>query len=137
MWQSIDKLMGRGHVQAKSSLTANDFYRFFIDKVAKIRYSTVDAPEPSYDAVPLGCMLGYFWSIDCDNVIKLIMSLPDEQCAPDPMPTWLLCTLSVPAIQCVTTFRYVLQFFQVSICCADIDLPWLKMMLRTTDTFRT
>ena len=31
MWQSIDKLMGRGNVQAKSSLTADDFYRFFID----------------------------------------------------------------------------------------------------------
>jgi len=42
--------MGHGHVQAKSSLNADDFHRYLIDKVTKIRYSTVDAPEPSYDA---------------------------------------------------------------------------------------
>jgi len=71
------------------SLTSDDFYRFFIDKVAKIRYSTVAAPEPSYNAVPPGCVFGYFRSIDRDDVIKLIMSLPDKQRASDPMPTWL------------------------------------------------
>jgi len=27
----------------------------------------------------------------------------------------------VPPIQCVTTFRYVSQFFQVSVCYADIE----------------
>jgi len=37
-------------------------------------------------------MLGYFRLIDLDDVIKLIMSLPDKQCASDPMPTWLLKT---------------------------------------------
>ena len=71
-------MMGRGHVQAQSSLTAEDFHRFFIDKVAKIRDSTMDAPEPSYNAVPPGCTLGYFRPIDRDHVIKLIMALPDE-----------------------------------------------------------
>jgi len=52
--------MGRGHVQAKASLTADDFQRFFIDQVAEIAYSTVVAPEPSYSAVSHGCMFGYF-----------------------------------------------------------------------------
>jgi len=80
--------MGRGHVQAKSILTADDFRRFFIDKVTKILYSTVDAPKPSYYAVPPGCVFGYFRSIDRDDVIKLIVSLP--QCASDLMPTWQL-----------------------------------------------
>jgi len=65
---------------------------FFIDKVAKIRYSTVDAPEPSYNAVPPGCMFGYFRSIDRDDVVQLIMPLPDKQSASNPMPTWLLKT---------------------------------------------
>jgi len=37
---------GRDHVQAKSSLNADDFHWFFIDKVVKIRDSTVDAMEP-------------------------------------------------------------------------------------------
>jgi len=50
----------------------------------------VDAPEPSYNAVPPGCIFGYFRSIERDDVIKLIMSLPDKQCTSDPMPTWLL-----------------------------------------------
>jgi hypothetical protein len=90
MWQSIDKLMGRGNVLAESNLTADDLHRFFIDKVAMIRDSTVDASEPSYNAEPPGCTLGYFRPIDLDDVIKLIMALPDKQCVSDPMPTWLL-----------------------------------------------
>jgi len=89
---AVNKLMGRCHVQTKSSLTADDFHRFFIFKVAKIRYSTVDAPEPSYNAVPPVGMFGYFRSIERDDVIKLIMSIPDKQCASDPIPTWLLKT---------------------------------------------
>jgi len=79
-------------VQAKSSRIADDFHRFDIDKVSKIRDSTVDAPEPSHNALRPGCTFGYFRSIDRDDVIKLIMSLSDKQCASDPMPTWLLKT---------------------------------------------
>jgi hypothetical protein len=41
IWQPIEKLMGRGNVQAESSLTADGFHRFFINKVAKVRDSTV------------------------------------------------------------------------------------------------
>jgi len=51
-----------------------------------------DAPEPSYNAVPPRCMFGYIQSIDRDDVIKLIMSLPDKQCTSNLMPTWLLKT---------------------------------------------
>jgi len=72
--------MARGHVQAKSILTADDFRRFFIDKVAKIRYSNVDDPKLSCIAVPPGCIFRYLQSIDRDDVIKLIMTLPDKQC---------------------------------------------------------
>jgi hypothetical protein len=46
MWQSIHKLMGRGHNQTTSDLTADDFQRFFVGKVAKVRDSTADAPDP-------------------------------------------------------------------------------------------
>ena len=73
MWQSIDKLMGCGHVHAKFSLTAAGFRHFFIDNVAKIRDSTVDAPESSYNAIVPSYTLGYFWPINQDDVIKLIM----------------------------------------------------------------
>ena len=80
MWQSTEKLMGRGHVQANSSLTVDDSDRFFIDKVAKVRDSTEDAPTPFYNAVPPGFTSGYFRLIDRDDVIKQIVALLDRQC---------------------------------------------------------
>jgi len=90
MWQSIDKLMGRGHPQTTSDLTADDFHRFFVDKVTRVRDSTADAPDPLNSAVPPDCTLGNFQPFECDDVIRQVMALPDKQCASDPMPTWLL-----------------------------------------------
>jgi len=115
----------------------NDFQRFFIDKVAKIRYSTVDAPEPSYNAVPPGCKFVYFRLTDCDDVIKLIMSLPDKQCASDPMPTWLLKTCAsdlAPFLCRLFNASLLLGVFLSSFKSAYVT-PILKMVLRTADPF--
>jgi hypothetical protein len=90
MWQSIDKLMGRGHSHTTSNITADEFHRFFVDKVAKVRDSTIDAPDPSNNTDSPDCIFDCFRPVERDDVIKQIMVLPDKQCASDPMPIWLL-----------------------------------------------
>ena len=66
MWQSIDKLMGRGHHQTTSDLTADDFHRFFAEKIANVRDFTADAPDPLNIPVQLDCVLSNIKPIHCD-----------------------------------------------------------------------
>ena len=45
MWQSIDKLLGRGHLQGCDDISASDFHSFFDKKVADIRASFHGQPR--------------------------------------------------------------------------------------------
>ena len=90
MWQSIDALMGRGHVPLSTSVDARQLHRFFHDKVAGVRASTADAPLPSFTTATPGCMLSTFQTLDIEDVATAIHKLPDKQCTSDPIPMCLL-----------------------------------------------
>jgi Reverse transcriptase (RNA-dependent DNA polymerase) len=90
MWESIDKLMGRGRLKTPSDLTADDLNHFFVDKVARVRDFTDGAPDPVHRKASNDGAFGSFRSVERDDAIKNILALPDKQCASDPMPTWLL-----------------------------------------------
>ena len=90
LWQSIDALMGRGHVPLSTAVDARQLHRFFDDKVAGVRASTADAPPPSFTTTPPGCRLSMFQTLDIVDVAAVICKLPDKQCASDPIPTRLL-----------------------------------------------
>ena len=85
MWQSIDALMGRGHVPLSTSVDARQLHRFFDDKVAGVRASTADAPPPSFTTAPPGCVLSTFQTLDIEDVAAAIHKLPDKQCTSDPV----------------------------------------------------
>jgi hypothetical protein len=63
MWQSIDKLMDRGHLKTTSDLTADALHHFFVDKVARVRDSTDGAPDPVYRQASLDSAFGNFRSV--------------------------------------------------------------------------
>ena len=48
MWQSIDKMLGRGHLQGCDDINASDFHSFFDKNVADIRASTSNAAVPPF-----------------------------------------------------------------------------------------
>jgi len=120
----------------------------YIDQVTKIRSTLLWMLRSRHtiNAAPPGCMFGYFRSMDRGDVIKLIKSLPDKQCASDPMPAWGYLK-HVPAIWhpfCVGCLmrRYFQVYFSVLSSQRMLrrywrSLAWLKMMLRITDPFRT
>jgi len=62
--------------------------------VADVRALTEDAPPPSFSVAPPDCKFVEFQPLTVEDVVSAIKSLPDKQCASDPMPTRLLkdCT---------------------------------------------
>jgi len=55
LWRSINQLMGRGHAPVSAAVRALELHQFFNKKVASVRASTADAPEPTFSTVPSGC----------------------------------------------------------------------------------
>jgi len=94
LWRSIDKLVGREKQAASPDITASDFQKYFVDKIAAVRASTDDASDPTFRLSPEVTELKALRSVDLDEVTSLISSLPNKQCRSDPLPTWLLkeCT---------------------------------------------
>jgi len=78
---------------ATDKLSADDFAKFFVDKVAKIRASTAAAAAPVIsprDVLPLTELE----PTSVHVIIKLLSTLPAKSCSLDPVPTWLLKRIS-------------------------------------------
>jgi len=102
LWHSIDKLMGREKQAASPDITASDFQKYFVDKIAAVRASTDGASDPTFRLSPEVTELNTLRSVDLDEVTLLISSLPNKQCRSDPLPTWLLkeCTAELAPFIC-------------------------------------
>ena len=48
LWRSIDNLMGREKLAASPDITASDFHKFFVDKVAGVRAVTDGVGDPAF-----------------------------------------------------------------------------------------
>jgi hypothetical protein len=90
LWSSVDTLMGRGRPTIADGPSADQMHKFFDDKVAGVRFSTADAPPPSFTTAPSGCSLPAFRPLVEADVIAAVRLLPDKQCESDPLPTRLL-----------------------------------------------
>jgi len=55
-----------------------------------VSLAMADADPPTFMAAPVGCVLRAFQQVDEDDVVPVVQSLPDKQCAFDPLPTSLL-----------------------------------------------
>ena len=86
--------MGRASQAASPHITATEFHKFFVDKIAGVRASTDGANSPVYRPVS-GTALDVFQPVDVEEVLRLIASLSCKQCRTDPLPTWLLTECSV------------------------------------------
>ena len=89
LWQSFDELLGRQR-QPATDVDASRLHRFFEEKVAAVRTATADADPPTFTPAPVGCVFETFAAVSPADVVKYVTSLPDKQCASDPLPTWLL-----------------------------------------------
>ena len=68
---------------------------FLLRKVKSARNSIRAREEPIYLAHAQEGGLSTLQDVDEDELLKAIQSLPNKQCASDPIPTWLLEKISV------------------------------------------
>lgn len=87
LWHSIDALLGRGHVPPLGDIGADQFHRYFGEKVAGVRSATADAPPPSFVSTPRDTSFCQFQLVTVDDVIAAVRALPDKSRALDPLPT--------------------------------------------------
>ena len=88
LWQTIDKVLGRGRTPADNLISADEFHHFFDKKVADVRESTADAADPTYSTT--SNRLPSFSPVTVGDVLGLIQCTPNKQSTADPLPTWLL-----------------------------------------------
>src|SRR6218665_1985579 len=88
LWQTIDKVLGRGRTPADNLISADEFHRFFEKKVADVRDSTAGAADPTCSATSHS--LPSFSPVTLGDILGLIKRTPNKQSAADPLPTWLL-----------------------------------------------
>jgi hypothetical protein len=87
LWSSVDTMLGRGRIPVSNSIDANEFHKFFDDKVEAVRASTATAPPPSFTQGPTDITLTEFEPVHRREVTEAIHQLPDKCCAVDPVPT--------------------------------------------------
>jgi len=49
-----------------------------------------DVDQLTFSSAPVDCVLRVFTPVTEADVVALVQSLPDKQCASNPLPTWLL-----------------------------------------------
>lgn len=85
LWCSVDALLGRGRVPPCEDISADQFHRYFDDKVAAVRSATADAPPPTFSTT--SAVLSQFQCLNANDMVSAICALPDKSCALDPLPT--------------------------------------------------
>ena len=89
LWWTLHGILGDSVCNDDSPFRADDFAKYFKDKVDSVGGST--AATPLCD-VPrrVTLSLADFTAVTVDEVAKLISSAPNKTCQLDPAPTWLV-----------------------------------------------
>jgi len=66
LWKSVESLLGRGRMPASDPIDVETFYRFFAEKVSKVRSSTSGAVPPTYSCIRPGVSFAAFSSVSVD-----------------------------------------------------------------------
>jgi len=74
--------------------SADEFADYFVNKIAAIRQSTVTAPPPIVAGRAVAHKLDSFIPVTPEEVMLLLNRSSNKQCILDPVPTWLLKSVS-------------------------------------------
>jgi len=114
LWRSIDALLGRGCAPPCGDVSADEFHRFFDDKVAGVRSATADASPPSFQWTSPAAPLHEFQPLSVGDVVTTVRALPDKSCSLDTLPTRLLKA----GISTIAPF--LTELFNCSLLCGQV-----------------
>ena len=130
LWRVLNATMGLSEAVPDIPHSAEDFTRFFADKVSRIRALTVDAPLPVYSTAVPSCSLLSFEPVTVESTAQLVMKAPCKHSQLDPLPTWLLK-------QCVMLLApFLTRLIIISIQCGSVSLRsriLTRLTLTTSD----
>ena len=93
LWRSLSSVMRKNtnssSQSVQSTITAENFLKFFHDKVAAVRAST-DGNETLTSSTPASSSLTDFASFTSEELRRIIMNSPSKSCSLDPIPTFIL-----------------------------------------------
>ena len=112
LWTNINRLHRR---QATSTTTTpldvNNLTKYFRTKIETIRQSTSDALRSIIIEPRIIEQFTNFKAVTVDEIMKLLRTLPSEQCSLDTVSTWLV----------ISTADYIAPLL-CGICCASLKL---------------
>ena len=82
---------------ADDALHAEDFFKFFTDKISQIQKETDGAPDTEYASNP-GASFSMFQPTTAKQLEDLIAAAPNKHCLLDPAPTSLIKKLHIVAV---------------------------------------
>ena len=94
IWSHINSVSGRGKRSSADGIQPVEFQSFLLKKVESARNSIQARENPFYSAYAQEGGFSRLQDVDEDELLKAIQSLPNKQCASDPIPTWLLKKIS-------------------------------------------
>lgn len=104
LWRDLNDLMKRddssanganqASTPAEATELAENFMKFFNDKVESVRTETNNSPLPTFKSESTGNVFTCFKTIAPADTVKLINSAPNKHCSLDPVPTDILKTCS-------------------------------------------
>ena len=111
VFKVCDSLLGRGKEPSllpgfTNQELADNFNDFFITKITNIRSDLSEWNTGSSDiqtehhSIP--SVLENYWSLNCDEVAKIVLAPPTKTCEADPIPTELLKKVLQAIIQLLT-----------------------------------
>ncbi len=91
LWQSMDRLLGRGRCQTHSSISANKLLEFFMKKASDVRNSSSNtASPPDFTSCVPNNFLNAFAEISIDSVLRAVKKLPNKSSANEILPVSIL-----------------------------------------------
>ena len=89
LWRTFHGILGDSARDGASPFAADDYAKYFKDKIDSVRTST--AGTPTYDVPRWATSLSAeFTAVTTDEVAKLISCAPNKTCQLDPVLTWLV-----------------------------------------------
>jgi len=94
LWSKLRCLLQSPVDESSMQHSADDFAKYFVDKIDKIRSNSASAASPLVVDRSVPNQLSTFSPVTPVEVMTLLSHSPAKQCTLDPIPTWLLKQVS-------------------------------------------
>lgn len=86
MWSSVKTLLGRGKPSSGSDLHAEEFQRYFSEKVESVQLLTGDCEATTFPSIGNDVCFTDFEAVSPSHITSVILSMPNKQSSRDLLP---------------------------------------------------